>query len=86
MLKLERISDQLGTRIRMSGQLRSDELGQAMAEVKCGRAVALDLEEVELVDLEGVRFLNECEAQDIAVLKCSPYIREWMLRERAKEK
>ena len=71
MLKLERISDQLGTRIRMSGQLRSDELGQAMAEVKCGRAVALDLEEVELVDLEGVRFLNECEAQDIAVLKCS---------------
>ncbi len=35
MLKLERISDQLGTRIRMSGQLRSDELGQAMAEVKC---------------------------------------------------
>ncbi len=86
MLKLERISDQLGTRIRMSGQLRSDELGQAMAEVKCGRAVALDLEEVELVDLEGVRFLNECEAQDIAVLKCSPYIREWMLRERVKDK
>jgi len=86
MLKLERISDQLGTRIRMSGQLRSDELGQAMAEVKCGRAVALDLEEVELVDLEGVRFLNECEAQDIAVLKCSPYIRVWMLRERGKEK
>jgi hypothetical protein len=27
-----------------------------------GRRVALDLAEVNLVDLEGVRFLNACEA------------------------
>jgi hypothetical protein len=81
MLKIERISDELGTRIRMSGQLRSDQLEQVIAEVKRG-AVALDLEEVDLVDVEGVRFLNTCEAEKIAVLHCSPYIKEWMLRER----
>jgi hypothetical protein len=40
------------------------------------------LEEVDLVDVEGVRFLNACEAEGISVLRCSPYIREWMLRER----
>jgi hypothetical protein len=82
MLKIERISDDLGTRIRMSGQLRSDQLEQVIAEVKRG-AIALDLEEVDLVDVDGVRFLNTCEAQNIAVWHCSPYIKEWMLRERA---
>jgi len=83
MLKIERISDELGTCIRMSGQLRSDQLEQVIAEVTRGGVIALDLEEVDLVDVEGVRFLNTCEAQKIAVLHCSPYIKEWMLRERA---
>jgi hypothetical protein len=46
----------------------------------------LDLEEVDLVDVEGVRFLNACEAEGISVLRCSPYIREWMLRERGSAK
>jgi hypothetical protein len=43
----------------------------------------LDLEEVDLVDVEAVRFLNACEAQGVSVLHSSPYIREWMLRERS---
>jgi hypothetical protein len=51
-----------------------------------GSQVALDLEEVDLVDVEGVRFLNACEAEGILVLNCSPYIREWMLRERDRPK
>ena len=51
-----------------------------------GRRVALDLEEVDLVDLEGVRFLNTCEAEGISVLHCSPYIREWMSQERGRPK
>jgi hypothetical protein len=42
----------------------------------------LDLEEVDLVDVEAVRFLNVCEERGVSVLQCSPYIREWMLRER----
>jgi hypothetical protein len=86
MLKIERISGERSTRIRMSGQLRSDQLEQVKAEVERGGALALDLEEVDLVDVEGVRFLNACEAQDIPVLHCSPYIREWMLREQAAKK
>jgi hypothetical protein len=36
--------------------------------------VVLDLEEVDLIDLEGVRFLNAGEAKGIAVLHCSLYI------------
>ena len=82
-LKIERVSGKRGTRIRMSGELRSEHLDQVKAEIERGGPVALDLEEVDLVDVESVRFLNAREAEGISVLRCSPYIREWMLRERA---
>ena len=81
-LKIERISGKGGARIRLSGEFRSDQLDQVKAEIERARAVALDLEEVDLVDVESVRFLNAREAEGISVLHCSPYIREWMLRER----
>jgi hypothetical protein len=42
--------------------------------------MVLDLEEVTLVDLEVVRFLDVCEAEGIALLHCSPYSREWIAR------
>ena len=74
-------------RIRLSGQLRSENLSQVESEVeRAGQPVALDLEEVDLVDIDGVRFLNECEAAGIPVLQCSPYVREWMQRERNQPK
>jgi hypothetical protein len=83
-LRIERISGKGKTRIRLSGDFRSEHLDQVKAEIKRGGPVALDLEEVGLVDVEGVRFLNRCEADGISVLHCSPYIREWMLREQGR--
>ena len=85
-LKIERISSKDGTRIRMSGELRSDRLDQVKAEIERGATIALDLEEVDLVDVESVRFLNARESEGISVLHCSPYIREWMVRERGGKK
>jgi hypothetical protein len=86
-LKIERISGKRRTRIRLSGEVRAEHLDQLKAEIeRDGPRVALDLEEVDLVDVEGVRFLNACVAEGISVLHCSPYIREWMLRERARTK
>lgn len=86
-LKIERIFGEGKTRIRLSGQLRSEHLGQLKTEIaRHISRVALDLEEVELVDLDGVRFLNECELAGISILHCSPYIREWMLQERGRPK
>jgi len=37
--------------------------------------------EVDVVDIDGIRLLNECQTQGIQVVNCSPYIREWMLQE-----
>ena len=85
-LKIERISGKRRARIRLSGEFRSDRLEQVKAEINRGGPVALDLEEVNLVDVEAVRFLNAREDRGISVLHCSPYIREWMLREREEEK
>lgn len=83
MLKIEWISGKGGTRICLSGQLRSEHLSQVKSEVeRAGQSVVLDLGEVDLVDIEGVRFLNECEAAGIPVWQCSPYVREWMQGER----
>lgn len=85
-LKIERISGKRRAQIRLSGEFRSDQLDQVKAEIESAGAMALDLEEVDLVDVESVRFLNERETEGISVLNGSPYIREWMLRERSGKK
>lgn len=45
----------------------------------------LDVSEVTLVDLEVVRFLIGCQDQGVECANPSPYIREWMNRERKLE-
>jgi hypothetical protein len=83
VLKIERISGKRRTQIRLSGELRAVQLDQVKDEIeRAGPRVALDLEELYLVDIEAVRFLNACVAHGVAVLHGSPYIKEWMFRER----
>ena len=86
-LKIERISGKRTTRICLSGQLRCEHLEQLKSEVeRGGPRVALDLQEVDLVDIDAVRFLNSFESTGVSILHCSPYIREWMVRERGRPK
>jgi hypothetical protein len=82
-LRIERSRGQ----IRLSGEFRISHLDQVKTETeRCESPVVLDLEEVDLIDVEAVRFLNACEAKGVSVLHCSPYIREWMLQERIRGK
>jgi hypothetical protein len=46
------------------------------------RHIALDLKDVRLVDREAMRFLMSCEADGVTLEHCTPYIREWMDREK----
>jgi hypothetical protein len=86
-LKIRQITGNREIRICLSGQLRSEHLDQLKSEVeRGGPRVALDLEEVDLVDIDAVRFLNACESAGVSILHCSPYIREWMLQERSRPK
>ena len=77
ILKIERIRDSHKVRLRLSGEFRSHHLDQVKAEISRGEPTLLDLEEVDLVDIEAIRFLNAREDEDISVLHCSPYIQEW---------
>src|SRR5260370_26870235 len=79
--------EQVQGRIRLSGEFRVGHLDQVKTEIeRCESPIVLDLEELDLIDLERVRFLNACEAKGISILHCSPYIREWMLQERGRPK
>jgi hypothetical protein len=62
-----------------------EHLVELEAEVEgLGAGTVMDLEHVTLVDLEGIRFLSDCEARGVELVRCSPYIREWIARERQK--
>ena len=86
-LKIERISGKRTTLIHLSGHLQSENLHELKSEIeRGGPLVTLDLEELDRTDLDGVRFLNECESAGIAIIHCSPYIREWMMQEKSRPK
>jgi hypothetical protein len=46
------------------------------------RGIVLDLREVGVVDREVMRFFMSCEEDGVRLENCTPYIREWMEREK----
>jgi hypothetical protein len=82
-LRIKPLRENHGTRICLSGELRRAQLVSLCAEIELSSHPAtLDLDEVNVVDIDGIRFLNECQAQGIQVMNCAPYIRAWMLQEK----
>jgi hypothetical protein len=85
-LKIEKVSDGRKTVIRLSGRLQSEHLDEFKTQIEGDHApIALDLDGVTLVDVEVVQFLSDCENRGIELRHCSPYIREWMLREQVRK-
>jgi hypothetical protein len=84
MLKIEQDSDGCITSLRLSGRIESNRLKCIRTAIgACGMRRILDLGEVTLVDIDGVRFLIGCEDEGIDLARCPLWIREWMTRERA---
>jgi anti-anti-sigma regulatory factor len=82
-LKIEKYSDGNSTTIRLIGRMRAEHLEELEKQIReSGPAITLDLEEVTLVDVEIVRFLGAREARGATLLNCSPYIRDWIGKER----
>ena len=44
--------------------------------------IVLDLKDVVVIDREAMRFFAGCEADGVQLENCTPYIREWMEREK----
>jgi len=78
-LKIEVDQDRSFTTIRLIGRVEGEHIPE-LERVMSGRAsaVALDLEQVSLVDAQVVQFLAGCAARDVQLLHCPPYITEWI--------
>ena len=82
-LKIETYSDGSGRKIRLIGRMQAEHLAELEKQIReSGLKIVIDMEELDLVDVEVVRFLGACEAQGITLLNCSPYIRDWIGKER----
>ena len=82
-LKIERHSDWAITTIRLIGRMRAEYLMELEKQITESESkIVLDLQEVNLVDVEAVRFLGSCEVAGVTLLNCSPYIRDWIGKER----
>jgi len=83
VLRIERVSRRLFTILRLSGRLQSEHLEELKAQIETSvQPVVLDLEGVTLVDQDSVCFLAACEANGVEMSHCSPYIRDWISREK----
>jgi len=84
MLRIEKQSDACVTRLLFSGRIQSDCIASIRSAMDDGSVrKILELSEVTLVDIEVVRFLIECENEGVELVQCPPYLREWIVRERA---
>ena len=46
------------------------------------RDIVFDLKDVSVIDRDVMRFFARCEADGVKLENCTPYIREWMEREK----
>ncbi len=69
--------------LRLIGRVRSDCIDELRQRLQSQVSrIVLDLAEVDLIDLESVRFLRDCQDKKIELRNCAPYILEWIWRER----
>lgn len=83
MLRIETEIDGPRMIVRLIGRIRSNSIAELRERLQTRASVMiLDLAEVNLVDLQSVRFLRDCQDQKIELRNCAPYILEWIRRER----
>jgi len=71
--------------LSLSGRINMEELTELQKLVDAegqDSLIVLDLEEVNLVDRDVVKFLARCSTEGIRLEHCPAYIRECMSRER----
>ena len=84
MLRIEAEMDGPRKILRLIGRMRCDCIEELRQRVQPkASVVVLDLTGVDLVDLQSVHFLRDCQDRKIELRNCSPYILEWIRRERA---
>ena len=84
MLRIHRIANG-DVVFALSGRIDKEnivELERLIGAEGKDRPIILDLKDMTLIGQDGINFLAQCEAADIALLNCDPYVREWVTRQR----
>ena len=73
------------TTVMLIGRITSPDVQRLKEQIaESPGPVALDLQQVRLVDLDAVRFLAAAERGGIELRHLPPYVREWVLLERGR--
>jgi anti-anti-sigma regulatory factor len=86
MLRIETEMEGPRVILHLIGRIHFDCVAELRERVQNRASIMiLDLAEVDLVDLQSVRFLRDCQDQKVELRNCAPYIREWIRRERSED-
>ena len=81
-LKIERRRSADTLVVTLIGNLDVEHLSEVKAQVYGARCpVVVDIGELTLISVEGIRFLNACHDDGMLIINASGYIAEWMTLE-----
>jgi anti-anti-sigma regulatory factor len=69
----------------LSGRIEEENIAELEALIgaeRKDRRIILDLKDMTLTGQDGIDFLAQCEAADVALRNCDPYVREWITRQK----
>lgn len=81
MLRIRKFEDDGLVIFALSGRIEEihvPELQELLKNELETAIVAIDLEEVRLVDRQVVKFLATCETRGVQLKNCPSYVREWI--------
>lgn len=74
---------------RLSGRMDNENIAELESLIGAepgGKSIILDLKNITLAGQECVDFFARCEAADIKLANCPPYVRVWIARQRCGKK
>ena len=72
--------------VQLIGEFDVQQLDEVRAQVYDPACpVVVDVGELTLISVEGIRFLNTCRDNGMSIINASGYITEWMTLERRSE-
>jgi hypothetical protein len=84
MVRIQRSSGS-GVVFSLSGRIEAEDMVELQRLLRLevpGQGIAFDLREITIVDRDAVKFLERCETENIKLMECPAYIREWIDTER----
>ena len=83
MLRVRRSSNG-EVHLALSGRIGSEHVTELESLIRAegsGQRIVIDLKDVTLAGEGGIIFLARCEAENITLVNCPPYIRGWITRQ-----